>query len=99
MSDTHFQICVLPGDGIGTEVTAAALTVLEAAISRVGHVALNFGTHAAGAGVYRETGVAMPDESWRAAEDADAIFLGLFLVYRWHCFLLENLMKTLNPKP
>ncbi len=76
MSDTHFQICVLPGDGIGTEVTAAALTVLEAAISRVGHVALNFGTHAAGAGVYRETGVAMPDESWRAAEDADAIFLG-----------------------
>ena len=75
-SDNVFQICVLPGDGIGTEVTGAAVEVLTATCGRSGQFALNFKYHAAGAELYLERGVAMPDDSWRGAEEADAIFLG-----------------------
>jgi len=75
-SDNVFQICVLPGDGIGTEVTGAAVEVLTATCRRSGQFALNFKYHAAGAELYLERGVAMPDDSWRGAEEADAIFLG-----------------------
>ena len=75
-SDNTFRICVLPGDGIGTEVTAAAVEVLKVMACRSGEFALNFEHFAAGAELYLESGVAMPEESWRAAEEADAIFLG-----------------------
>ncbi len=71
-----FRICVLPGDGIGIEVTTATLAVLAAAARHVGNIKLVYESCAAGAGLYRETGVAMPDEVWQVAEAADAIFLG-----------------------
>ena len=71
-----FRICVLPGDGIGTEVTTATLAVLDAATRHAGNIKLVYESCAAGATLYRETGVAMPEESWRVAEAADAIFLG-----------------------
>ena len=71
-----FRICVLPGDGIGTEVTTATLAVLDAATRHAGNIDLVYESCAAGAALYRETGVAMPEESWRVAEAADAIFLG-----------------------
>jgi len=75
-SDNVFHVCVLPGDGIGTEVTAAAVEVLTAVSRRSGQFALDFQYFAAGAEQYLESGVAMPDESWRGAEEADAILLG-----------------------
>ena len=75
-TEKAFHICVLPGDGIGVEVTAAAAAVLEATQTYSGGFALTLEHHVAGAGAYRETGIAMSDEAWRAAEDADAIFLG-----------------------
>ena len=71
-----FRICVLPGDGIGAEVTTATLAVLDVAIRYTGNMKLVYESCAAGAALYRETGVAMPEESWRVAEAADAIFLG-----------------------
>ena len=71
-----FRICVLPGDGIGIEVTTATLAVLDAATRHTGNIKLVYESCAAGAALYRETGVAMPEESWRVAEAADAIFLG-----------------------
>ena len=64
-SDNVFHVCVLPGDGIGTEVTAAAVEVLTAVSRRSGQFALDFQYFAAGAEQYLEERVAMPDESWR----------------------------------
>ena len=75
-SSNSFDICALPGDGIGVEVTEVALKIIEAAVQRVGHFQVNVITHVAGAGHYQDTGTAMPDDAWRAAEDADAIYLG-----------------------
>jgi 3-isopropylmalate dehydrogenase len=69
------HVAVMPGDGIGVEVTEAATGVLEKLARRHG---LGLGTEmlAAGAFVYRETGTAMSEEVFRRAEAADAILLG-----------------------
>lgn len=71
-----FTICVLPGDGIGVEVMAPCLAVLEAAARRVGGFGLVFDERPAGALFYRDTGVALPKATLDVAARADAILLG-----------------------
>ncbi|WP_198369245.1 isocitrate/isopropylmalate dehydrogenase family protein [Roseomonas rosulenta] len=69
------RIAVLPGDGIGTEVTEATLAVLEPLARRHG-IGLAFETLRAGAFCYRDTGTAMSEETFARAAAADAILLG-----------------------
>ena len=69
------RLAVLPGDGIGTEVTEATLAVLEPLARRHG-IGIATEMLPAGAFHYRETGEAFPESSFRAAEAADAILLG-----------------------
>ncbi|MDH3286339.1 MAG: isocitrate/isopropylmalate dehydrogenase family protein [Betaproteobacteria bacterium] len=71
-----YKIAVLPGDGIGVEVMAAAKEVLTAVCNQVGSVRLAFTDYPAGATAYQETGTALSDETIRACEQADAILLG-----------------------
>ncbi|TDR88031.1 isocitrate/isopropylmalate dehydrogenase family protein [Enterovirga rhinocerotis] len=71
-----FRITVLPGDGIGHEVMAPCIAVLEAAARRIGGFSLRFDEHQAGALAYRDTGVALPKSALDAARRADAILLG-----------------------
>ncbi len=71
-----YSIAVLPGDGIGKEVMAVCLDALRALQSRVGGFALTFATHPAGAEHYRDTGVALPESTLRACEQAHAILFG-----------------------
>ena len=75
MSKTSYSIAVLPGDGIGREVVAAALQVLHAAAPRMGR---RFDTvdHPAGAQHYLDVGVALPDATLAACRRADAILFG-----------------------
>ncbi|MDP6823103.1 MAG: isocitrate/isopropylmalate dehydrogenase family protein [Dehalococcoidia bacterium] len=75
-NETSFRIAVLPGDGIGIEVIDAALEVLSAAREKSGGFRLNIETLPAGAGHYRDTGVALPGDTLKAAEESDAILLG-----------------------
>ena len=70
-----FRIAVLPGDGIGQEVMAPCLTLLEAVTSATG-VRLRLDSYEAGAELYRRTGVALPAEVLHAAASADAVLLG-----------------------
>ena len=75
MSPTQaFSIAVFPGDGIGEEITDPCLAVLERACAPDG-ITLRFDKLAAGAGHYRQTGTALPEESLEAARQADAILL------------------------
>jgi len=74
--NSGFRIAVMPGDGIGEEVMACALEVLEAARTRVGGFTLDYENLPAGAGLYRETGEALSEENFRRAGEADAILLG-----------------------
>ena len=71
-----FRVAVLAGDGIGTEVTPAALAVADAALARTGGGRIVRDEVVAGAALYRETGDAFPDGARRACEAADAIYLG-----------------------
>jgi 3-isopropylmalate dehydrogenase len=69
------HIAVMPGDGIGTEVMAAALAVLDAAERRFGFATTR--EHVPGGALhYRETGQALPASSMARARAADAILFG-----------------------
>jgi 3-isopropylmalate dehydrogenase len=72
----EFRIAVFPGDGIGREVMAPCLALLEATVSRIGGFRLRLESYEAGAELYRDTGVALPDQALKAAASADAILLG-----------------------
>ena len=73
--NTSFNIVVMPGDGIGHEVMAAALAVLEPLERRFGF-RLGTETIQGGAAHYRETGTALADEDFERARRADAILFG-----------------------
>ena len=72
---TKYDIAVLPGDGIGVEVTDAALVVLQAVGQRIGRRFLTT-VHPAGAGHYRDQGVALPEPTLEACRRAHAILFG-----------------------
>ena len=63
----HADIVVLPGDGIGPEVTAAAVDVLRAVAARHGH-AFRFHTHAIGGAAIDATGEPRPAAAVEAGE-------------------------------
>jgi 3-isopropylmalate dehydrogenase len=71
-----FDIVVLPGDGIGTEVMQAGLAVLEAAQRKAGGFSLAAETLPGGAAYYRETGDAFPESHFDRCGRADAILFG-----------------------
>ncbi|HEX6141135.1 MAG TPA: isocitrate/isopropylmalate dehydrogenase family protein [Geminicoccaceae bacterium] len=73
--NTSFNIAVMPGDGIGHEVMAAALAVLEPLERRFGF-RLETETIEGGAAHYRETGTALADEDFERARRSDAILFG-----------------------
>ena len=72
---TDFRIAVLPGDGIGPEVTREAERVLSAATARSG-TSLWFTHHLIGASAYHATGQVFPAETRAAVATADAVLLG-----------------------
>lgn len=75
MTDNAMRIALMPGDGIGVEVTEACTAVLGKLAARHG-LGMDFETLRAGAFAYRDTGSAMDEATFRRAEAADAILLG-----------------------
>ncbi|HEU4402129.1 MAG TPA: 3-isopropylmalate dehydrogenase [Candidatus Polarisedimenticolia bacterium] len=72
---TRRRVVLLPGDGIGREVIAAAAEVLREAAGRAG-VVLDLHEHLAGGAAIDAVGVPLPEETLRAAKGADAVLLG-----------------------
>jgi tartrate dehydrogenase/decarboxylase / D-malate dehydrogenase len=70
-----YRIAVVPGDGIGREVTPAALEVLKAAGGRHGF-ALETAEHPWGCDYFVETGRMMAPDALEQLRGADAILLG-----------------------
>ncbi len=68
------RLAVIGGDGIGPEVTAQAVRVLEAAVA--GEAAIDATPFALGAARYLETGDVLPDDELAAIAGHDAILLG-----------------------
>jgi 3-isopropylmalate dehydrogenase len=72
---TSYRIAVLPGDGIGPEVTAEAVRVLEAAAERFAFgLELEYG--AVGAAGVAAAGEPLPADTRAAVRRADAVLLG-----------------------
>jgi len=71
-----WHIAVLPGDGIGSEVMAEGLKVLNAVASRLQGVAFALSEHPVGATEYLRHGNPLPESSFAACQQADAILLG-----------------------
>ena len=71
-----YDIAVLPGDGIGPEVVAEALKVLDALRSPFPDLGLRLTEYRVGANCYRETGTDLPEETLKACRDSDAILFG-----------------------
>src|SRR3982751_6400694 len=69
------RIVVLPGDGVGPEVTAAAQAVLEAVAGVFDHQ-FTFENHVIGGAAIRRDLPPLPQETFDACLSADAILLG-----------------------
>ena len=69
------EITVLPGDGIGPEVTREAVGVLRTVADRYAHQ-FDFREQAIGGAAIRETGAPLPPETIDACLASDAVLLG-----------------------
>src|SRR5262245_49692527 len=76
LPNDSFHIAVLPGDGIGPEVMAPALAVLEKVVASTPGLKFRFTEAPAGASHYWEAGTSMPASTIKLCEQVDAILLG-----------------------
>jgi 3-isopropylmalate dehydrogenase len=72
---TQFTVAVLPGDGIGPEVTAEAVGILGAVGDLYGY-RIAMPEYLIGAAAVRQEGEALPARTRDAVRDADAVLLG-----------------------
>ena len=77
-----FHVLVLPGDGIGPEVTAAAKTVLEAVAVRWGH-AIDFSEEMVGGTAIDAYGHPLRQETVQAARRSHAVLFGAVGGPKW----------------
>ncbi|MCP4446993.1 MAG: 3-isopropylmalate dehydrogenase [Myxococcales bacterium] len=76
------KITLLPGDGIGPEITEQARLVLAEVASKFGHV-FQFSEKLVGGCAIDETGTALPDESLDACRASDGVILGAVGGPKW----------------
>lgn len=71
----RLNITVLPGDGVGPEVTREAVRVLRTALDLYGYEA-SFEEHTIGGVAIRKFGTPLPESTRRACTESDAVLLG-----------------------
>lgn len=79
---TSYRICLLPGDGIGPEITAEAVKVLGV-IGRRADVSFEFTEALLGGAAIDATGTALPEATLRSAQGADAVLLAAIGGPKW----------------
>jgi 3-isopropylmalate dehydrogenase len=77
-----FNITVLPGDGVGPEVTGAAMQVLITAAQKF-DLSMQFDAFAFGGAGIDDCGEPLPDETLAACKASDAILLGAVGGPKW----------------
>jgi 3-isopropylmalate dehydrogenase len=78
----QFELVVLPGDGVGPDVTTEGVKVLEAVGKRFGHsFKLHYGL-VGGVAIDKE-GTALSDNTVRMCQDTDAVLLGAVGGPKW----------------
>ena len=85
------KILVLPGDGIGQEIVAEAVKVLDAL--KTDGLDIELDEALVGGTAYDEHGTPLPVETLDLAKEADAILLGAVGGYKW-----ESLEIAVRPE-
>ena len=75
MADGH-RIALIRGDGIGHDVSDAAVAVIDTALEKIGMSPLHYEEIVAGASYYNDTGMDIEPAGEERAGNADAIFMG-----------------------
>ena len=86
------NVVVIPGDGIGVEVTQAAVPICQAVAAKSG-LELSFATHLAGGAAIDATGVPLPEATVAACKEADAVLLGAVGGPKW-----DNVAPAIRPE-
>jgi 3-isopropylmalate dehydrogenase len=92
MKTMNYSIALVPGDGIGPDVVAQAVDVLDAVADKYGHV-FNYVELEAGGCAIDATGEPLPAETLEAAKQCDAVLLGAVGGPKW-----ETLPGHLRPE-
>ncbi|MEO8206226.1 MAG: isocitrate/isopropylmalate family dehydrogenase, partial [Chthoniobacterales bacterium] len=92
MGDKNFNIAVLAGDGIGPEVMAQALQLLDK-VSRKFSIGFEFTEKRVGGIAIDHDGKALPEDTLKACEKADAILFGSVGGPKW-----ENIPPNEQPE-
>lgn len=87
-----YSIALLPGDGIGKEVTAAAVDIMKT-IAEIYSFEIGFTEYLMGGCSYDEYGTPLTEETLEGCKKADAVFLGAVGGYKW-----EKLPHHLKPE-
>jgi tartrate dehydrogenase/decarboxylase/D-malate dehydrogenase len=72
----YYSIAAIPADGIGPEVIAAGLTVLDSLAKRLGTIEFAIENFDWGSDYYKKHGVMMPVDGLETLKKFDAIFFG-----------------------
>ena len=86
------KILILPGDGIGKEIVAQAIKVIDSLNANHG-LGMNLVHGLIGGSAYDETGSPLPEETLIAAKECDSIILGAVGGQQW-----ESLERELRPE-
>ncbi|MBD3821914.1 MAG: 3-isopropylmalate dehydrogenase, partial [Thiotrichales bacterium] len=86
------EVLILPGDGIGPEITAEAVKVLEA-LKQSDGLDIAMTEDLVGGAAYDVHGVPLADETMAKAKAADAVLLGAVGGYKW-----ESLDISVRPE-
>jgi len=86
------EVLILPGDGIGPEITAEAVKVLEA-LKATDNLDINMTEDLVGGAAYDVHGVPLADATMDKAHAADAVLLGAVGGYKW-----ESLDISVRPE-
>jgi 3-isopropylmalate dehydrogenase len=87
-----FKVVLLPGDGIGVEVTNAAVRVIKTVVAKF-NVSFEFNEQLIGGCSYDKYQNPLTDEALQACYDSDVVFLGAVGGPKW-----ESLPHNLKPE-
>lgn len=88
----NYNITVLKGDGIGPDIVAEAMNVLEAVGKKYNHK-FNFNEKLVGGAALDACGVPLPDDTLEACKNCDSILLGAVGGPKW-----DSLPSNMRPE-
>lgn len=88
----NYNIAVLPGDGIGTDIIDQGIKALKA-VSEKFDINFSFNYGLIGGVAIDKTGVPLPDETISLCKESDAVFMGAVGDYKY-----DNLEPSIRPE-